>query len=503
MYARRYLAHIIVKGEQPYDMATEFDPLRYGGWANDEYTASKIVETYAHNNAVSYPHENRVGGRSNVAHPPGRAALYEILKGHGALFGFSNSGVEVPIAFVPPSEAARVPADVRAAPQKTFYDHVWAPYAEAEAANLLSGVGVGYSSFSKLRVRSATSGCDAASKLLEYVTTNTLPKRPGRCRLTYAPTSAGKLLGEFTVTRRGEAEAHDFYLVGSRDYAQHDLAWLEQQARCLAEAGVLASEGAVQLEDVTDSIEILHVAGSRAAELMGEVCPEADDVPFLQMRELQVCGVDALVFRISFTGEAGFELHVDADDAATLWQRIYAHPAASACGLAPFGGQAVNSLRIEKAFRVKSDLDFAHWTEAGIEPFVALNRKNELIRFLGRDSTPPVASAGASRKHAVFTVATSPAHAWSVPGDAPVLDASGAVVGFTTTSAKGAVTGQTVALGYVKCGGDGEPLAAPGDSGLVVECYGNSWPVEYLERPPVAVGGKPEPKAEPAVAAVA
>ena len=207
---------------------------------------------------------------------------------------------------------------------------------------------------------------------------------------------------------------------------------------------------------MTDSIEILHVAGVRSAELMGEICPEADDVPFLQMRELSVLGIDALVFRISFTGEAGFELHVSADDAAKLWRRIWAHPAASELGLAPFGGQAVNALRIEKAFRVKSDLDFAHWTEAGIEPFVALNRKNELMRFLGRDTTPQGSGTAAdatladddasaampipTRKHAVFTVKTNPAHAWSVPGDAPVLDSNGSVVGFTTTSAKGAVS---------------------------------------------------------------
>ena len=67
-----------------------------------------------------------------------------------------------------------------------------------------------------------------------------------------------------------------------------------------------------------------------------------------------------------------------------------------------------------------------------------------------------------------------------------------ALVGFTTTSAKGAVTGKTVALGYVKHGADGQPLATPGEPGLVVECYGNRWPLELLERPPVAVGGKPE-----------
>ena len=162
------------------------------------------------------------------------------------------------------------------------------------------------------------------------------------------------------------------------------------------------------LEDVTDSIEILHVAGSRAAELMAEVCPESEEVPFLQMRELSVLGVDALVFRISFTGEAGYELHVDADDAVTLWQRIWAHPASAAMGLQPFGGQAVNSLRIEKAFRVKGDLDYALGGEAGIDAFCRKKAEAD-VKAQGNKVPSRGARAGAC---AEGTAPRLPAAAW-------------------------------------------------------------------------------------------
>ena len=496
-----YLAHIIVEGEQPHDMATEFDPLRYGWWANDAYTKSKIVETYSHNNSISYPHENRAAGREHVDHPPHRRALYDVLKRHGALLGFSNAGVEVPIAFMPECITPEGGGGTGGAgvtggtpSQKSFFSHAWAPAAEREAAHLLEAVGIGYSSFSKLSVRSLD-GSDAATRLLEHCTTNALPKAPGRCRLTYATTKAGKLLAEFTITRKGEKANHDFYLVGSRDYAEHDLTWIEQRYRALVAAGEIAPNS-VGMANVTDDIEILHVAGAQAADLMSILCPETESVPFLQMRELTVCGILASVFRISFTGEAGFELHVAAGDVAELWARITSHEASLRMELAPFGSMAVNSLRIEKAFRVKGDLDYAHWTEAGIEPFVALGRKNETIRFLGRDSPPT-----ASRRHGVFAVETSEEHAWSVPGDSPVLNAAGEVIGFTTTSAKGAVTGRTIALGYVRHSAAGEALAAPGEPGLTVECYGYNWPVELLEQPPVAVGGRPEPKTEPVAVA--
>ena len=111
-------------------MATEFDPLRYGAWATPSYTRSKIIETYSHNNSISYPHENRPAGRAAVEHPPHRRALLEALTARGALLSFSNSGVEAPVAFLPPDAHAALAA-AGPASQRTFYNHVWAPYAYA------------------------------------------------------------------------------------------------------------------------------------------------------------------------------------------------------------------------------------------------------------------------------------------------------------------------------------------------------------------------------------
>ena len=86
----------------------------------------KIAETYAHNNSVSYPHENRAAGRDAVPHPPGRRALLDALVARGALCSFSNAGVEVPIAFVPTATAAAAAAADALHPPgvfKTFFDH--------------------------------------------------------------------------------------------------------------------------------------------------------------------------------------------------------------------------------------------------------------------------------------------------------------------------------------------------------------------------------------------
>jgi len=334
---------------------------------------------------------------------------------------------------------------------------------------------------------------------------------PGACRLTYAATRAGKVLAEFTVTREGEVGGesdHDFYLVGPRDYAQHDLAWLEglraSMAAEAAEAGVPFDASTLELADISTDVEILHVAGPTSLPFLQAVCPAVAEIGFLKMKPIEVCGAPARVFCISFSGELGYELHVPAEHAAALYEAIWSHPAAKEHGLQPFGGHAVNSLRIEKGFKVKADLDFAHWTEAGIEPFVKLKRK-ATHQFLGRDAAPP--EGGAARRAAMFEVEAPTEYAWSVPGDSPVRDAAGSLVGFTTTSALGAVTGRTIALGYVKMNEAGQPLAAPTDAGLYVECYGHQMPLRVLPEQPVGLGhatsGIQVQVAQPASAAAA
>jgi glycine cleavage system aminomethyltransferase T len=75
------------------------------------------------------------------------------------------------------------------------------------------------------------------------------------------------------------------------------------------------------------------------------LCPAAAEIPFLQMRSVEVCGLPADVFRISFTGEAGYELHVAAEHAAPLFEAILSHPSARQLNCRPFGNAAVNSLR--------------------------------------------------------------------------------------------------------------------------------------------------------------
>ena len=57
---------------------------------------------------------------------------------------------------------------------------------------------------------------------------------------------------------------------------------------------------------------------------------------------------------------------MSAEDAAPLFDQILRSDKARALGCRPFGSAAVNALRVEKGFKVKADLDFAHWSEARV-----------------------------------------------------------------------------------------------------------------------------------------
>ena len=525
-----YLTSIILEGEQPFDASAQFDPLRYDHWAGEDYARDVIMDTYGKNNCVVYgAFENRSAGRSHVP----RHSLYHQLRAAGAICQFS-SGVEVPALFEPdPSKFAELEA--QCLDSHHLHDFPWARRAQEEAENVLENVGLSFSSFSKLQVK----GADAVA-LLRAATTNVIPTRDGRTKLTYAVTPKGRVAAEFTVCK---VQDEDYYVVGSRDYAAHDAQWLVDCARRLGLENV-------EISNVSDDVTILHVAGPRSLELLEGVLG-ADrtgthavrDIPFLQMRPLEITvpegpsflgvhdlddrnqdagrrKIHAQCFRVSFTGCQGYEFHVSEADAPALHSLLWGHATSKTMGLAHFGGHALNALRIEKGFKIKADLDFAHYTEAGIEPFV---RKKRTFPFLGRDTTVNGTEEGAKllpggsvvdgadhagdspgdkgrRASCMFHVDVATGYEWSVVSDSPILlrradsndGGSDRVVGVTTSSARGAATGDTIAMGYLE--EEVRDLLASGEetaeAELYLMCFGQEFPATFLARPPVAVTAK-------------
>lgn len=434
-----YLSRLMIDQEQPYDLAAECDPLRFGPWANAAFTEAKVRETYSMNNSVSYAFENRKAGR-DVADGANKA-LADVLKKHGAVTSFSQ-GIETATVFAKVEKEAK------------FDDHDWARAAVQEAQTVRNSVAVtAATGFSKIIVKGAS-----ARDFLMDVTTNVVPKTPGACRLTYAVAPlSGRVVAEFTVSNVSDGH---YYLVGPRDYAGHDVEWLKTRARAL--------QYEVDVANASDDYEILLVAGPDSKATLLEMCSEPavlENLGFLKFTTtpLSIAGVPATVGRVSFTGEAGYELHVKADDAPGLFDSL-------AQIIKPFGSHALNSLRLEKGFKVKADLDYARLDEAGVDAFVRKSFKRPVF------DTPP------ERRSVLFAVDAPPGFEWSVPSDCPVLDYERNLVGFTTTSAFGSEANKTIAAGYVR-------TASSESNNLYVECFGHEMPCSILEAPPAPVRG--------------
>ena len=72
------------------------------------------------------------------------------------------------------------------------------------------------------------------------------------------------------------------------------------------------------------------------------------EMPFMSFREMDLGMLNAMVGRISFTGERGYEIWVQPDYLITLYDMLT--EAGAEFGLRHFGGRALNSLRLEKSF---------------------------------------------------------------------------------------------------------------------------------------------------------
>ncbi|MFM7273735.1 MAG: aminomethyltransferase family protein, partial [Gammaproteobacteria bacterium] len=162
--------------------------------------------------------------------------------------------------------------------------------------------------------------------------------------------------------------------------------------------------------------------------------------PFLAFRQLDIGMIPALVGRVSFTGELGYEIWVTPDYHRRLFDVLVA--AGAKHGLRHFGGRALNAMRLEKSF--------GNWArefrpiygpfEAGLDRFVALDKGD----FVGREAALAEKSTGGALRLLAFGVETDT----DAIGDEPIWH-EGAVVGWVTSGGYGHRVGRSLALGYV------------------------------------------------------
>ena len=416
------------------------DVARYGDWATLAYTNAKVRENYSRRFSIRFPNEELPAAR-----PLRTTPIYERLQTENAVFG-DYCGLEHPLWFAPSATEAFDEVSFR---RSNAHPHVAEECrAVRERAGLLE-----ISNYGKFEV----SGAGAAA-WLSRVMANKVPAI-GRMALTPMLNERGKLIGDFTMCRLAEER---FFLIGTWAAETWYRRWFERHA---PPASVTVRPCAMEYVG-------LAIAGPAAREILQPLMSEdlsTAAFPFMSFRQVDVGMVPVLMGRVSFTGDLGYEMWVSVEYQRNLHALLT--QAGSAHGLKPFGGRALNSMRLEKSF--------GNWArefrpiygpyEAGLGRFVNMDKGD----FVGREAALAEKHSGGALRLLAFAVDAADADAI---GDEPIWH-EGSVVGWVTSGGYGHSVGKSLALGYV-------PAELAASSGkFEIEIIGDRRPAVRLDAP--------------------
>ena len=438
------VAEWIVEGRPGLD-AWEMDSRRFGGhYTSREYTLARTVEVYSTYYDVKYPGHERKAGRP-LRLSPAYARLAEL----GAAFG-EKSGWERANWFEP--NGARGDESLR---PRGWAGRLWSPAIGAEHTACRESAAIfDFTSFAKIEVR----GRGAAS-FLESLTDNRVARAVGALTYTQMLNEGGGIECDFTVTRLAEDR---FRVITGTAFGQHDLFWIRDHA---------PDDGSVFIEDVTSAYACIGLWGPAARYILQPLSPtnvSNEAFPFMTSQQLAIGSVPCLALRVTYVGELGWELYCPAEFGLRLWDTIW--ESGRGKGLVAGGYKAVESLRLEKGYRVwGSDISpESDPYQSGLGPFVKLDKGE----FIGRSALVKRREAPAATKLACLVLDDPRSVAL---GSEPVR-ISGEVVGRVTSGGYGYTVAQSIAYAYV-------PSSAEVGTQVEVEIFGTWVQGEIAKEP--------------------
>ncbi len=374
------LAEWIVEGEPSVDMLG-VDPRRFGPYAQAGYLEAKNEEAYAKVFTVHYPDEERVAGR-----PLRQTPCYGRMRDLGAVFG-SVYGWERPNWFAPPGygldEADLAKPDVllnenhppvapgeRPREKWSFRRSNYFEFVGAECRDVHENVGLqDMSAFAKFEVSGP--GADGLARFDSH------QQDPQSARQGHADLSPH-------ATRRRARRIH-----ADADRPGEILPRLRRRprdrtisTRCRSSRRPTAACG---IDKVTTQYGVLVLAGPRSRDVLAKVADidvSNKAFPWLTARPLSIGAAGLLALRVNFVGELGYEFHHPIEMQNYVFDRLMG--AGAEFGIKPFGIRAMDSLRLEKSYKLvgrELSIEYAA-LESGLERFVDLGKGD----FLGRDA---------------------------------------------------------------------------------------------------------------------
>ncbi len=349
----KYLAQWMVYGDADINMA-EFDPRRYGPYADEVYSREKVFLDYRMTFTTRLPGEEEPDGRPQKTSP-----LYARLKDAGAVYG-ETYGWERPKWFSLDGRSEE------GGYHRTNVFEVVADEVKAVAENV--GI-IDLSGFAKYDV----TGPDA-ERFLNRICANRMPTKQGGVALVHPLSARGRIQGEMTVTRM--ADDH-FYCLSAAAAEQRDWDWMVQSQR---------PDENVTFSNRTMDLGVLVLSGPKSRDLLARLT-DADlsneGFRWLSGQEITVAGAFLRALRVSYVGELGWELHARMEDLPALYDALWA--AGQDLGLTNIGLYALNAMRMEKGYKAwGSELtNELTMIEADMNRFIAMKKDD----FVGKQAT--------------------------------------------------------------------------------------------------------------------
>ncbi|MFI7028471.1 FAD-dependent oxidoreductase [Microbispora rosea] len=355
----KVMAEWIVEGAPEYDVF-RMDVRRFGSYARSaRWARARALDSYSTYYDIVYPGEERTAAR-----PLRRSPAWVRHEALGASFG-EKAGWER-VNWYPPT------SDEDVARPRGWAGRVWSPAIREECLATRDAAGLfDQTSFAKLEISGSVAD-------LERLAGNALDRPVGSVVYTQLLDRRGGIEADVTVTRLAEDR---FRLVTGTAFGDHDAALLRRHGLAVA--------------DVTSAYACYCLWGPRAYEILASLTDDDLTFGYLRAAEISVGHVPVLAQRVTFVGEFGWELYCPSEYGLTLWDSLMA--AGLPHGMRPAGYRALDSLRLEKGYRVWG-LDVTPETtplEAGLgfavrpERRAALPRPRTALRCLvlddGRD----------------------------------------------------------------------------------------------------------------------
>jgi 4-methylaminobutanoate oxidase (formaldehyde-forming) len=422
--AGKVLADWILDGHPPFDL-WDVDIRRCAPFQrNRRYLRDRTVETLGLLYAMHWPFR-----QPETARGVRKSPLHDRLAAAGACFG-EVAGFERANWFGSPGSEPRY--------EYSYGRQNWFGASAAEHRAVREAVGLfDQSSFAKFVLK----GREAAA-VLSRICANDVDVPVGQIVYTQWLNERGGIEADLTVTREAE---DSYFIVSSCATQTRDFLWLSR--------GIPASAAAVAV-DVSSAYAVLGLMGPRSRELLGELT-DADlstaAFPFGTSRIIDLGYARVRASRITYVGELGYELYIPSEFAASVYDVIVA--AGAPFGLRLAGYHALNSLRMEKAYR--------HWghdlsdedtpLEAGLSFAVAWEKPGG---FLGREALLAQRAAGVRRRLVSLALADSDRLLYH---NEPIWR-DGELIGKVSSGMFGHTVGASLGLGYLAA--SGEPLSA-------------------------------------------